>query len=117
MTGSDFILGIASVFIFLLVVYVFWKILIKDVYYNICRLTRGVTVRADIIYLLDTLVKVQYRPMYMVQLRFYIGDAEVVTDQVKVLLTKKQAAQYSVGTTVTIKYDPKNINNLAIIAD
>lgn len=117
MTGSNIVVAIAAVFIFLLVIYVFWKILIKDIYYNICRMTRGVVVHADITYLLDTLVKVQYRPMYIVQLRFYIADAEVITDQVKVLLSKKQAAQYTVGTKVKIKYDPRNINNLAIIAD
>lgn len=115
MTWSNLFFALANLVIFSLVTYLLWKIFLQDIYYMYCRMRRGVVVDAEIVYLLDSLLKVQYRALYHIQFRFYIGQQQVLSNRVKVLLTKTQVQHYAVGTIVKIKYDAKNLDNLVII--
>lgn len=115
MSWSQFFTALLSFWFALLIMYVMWKIVIKDLYAKICRARRGEVTHAKIVYLLDSLITVQYQPMFYIQLRFDVNGNEVMTDRIKVLIRKKQVSQYALGKTVKIKYDPKNINNVVIL--
>lgn len=115
MSWSQFFTDLLSFWFALLIMYVMWKILIKDLYYKICRASRGEITHATIVYLLDSLLTVQYQPMFYIQLRFDLNGHEVTTDRIKVLIRKNKISQYALGKTVKIKYDPKNINNVVIL--
>ncbi|ENV73620.1 hypothetical protein F946_01132 [Acinetobacter johnsonii ANC 3681] len=93
----------------------FWKILLKDIYYKICRSIGGKETEAEIVYYLDSLIKVQYQPLFFMQLRFNIDGNETITDKFKVIMRKGDAAKYAVGKRVKIKYDLKNIENVIIL--
>ena len=98
-----------------LVILVFWKILLKDIYYKICRSIRGNETEAEIVYYLDSLIKFQYQPLFFMQLRLNIDGNEILTDKFKVIMRKSDTAKYAVGKSVKIKYDPKNIENVIIL--
>lgn len=96
--------------------YLLWILCLKNFYHHLCLVKRGVQTTAEITYFLDSLIKVQYRPMFYIKLHFYINEHEVITDRIKMLIKKNEVAQYVVGKKVTIKYDPKNMNNVAILS-
>ena len=98
-----------------LVILVFWKILLKDIYYKICRSIRDKETEAEIVYYLDSLIKFQYQPLFFMQLRLNIDGNEILTDKFKVIMRKSDTAKYAVGKSVKIKYDPKNIENVIIL--
>lgn len=49
------------------------------------------------------------------QLRLNIDGNEILTEKFKVIMRKSDTAKYAVGKSVTIKYDPKNIENVIIL--
>jgi len=40
-----------------------------------------------------------------------------MTENLKVIIAKKDLVKYKVGSTINIKYDPKNLNNISILGE
>ncbi len=72
---------------------------------------------AKVIYFQDSLAKVQYRPLCYIKLKFQTEQGEIITENLKVLIAKKNHDQYKVGSLIKIKYDPKNLKNISILGE
>lgn len=72
---------------------------------------------AEVVYFQDSLAKVQYRPLCYIKLKFQTEQGEIMTQNLKVLIAKKNHDQYKVGSLIKIKYDPKNLKNISILGE
>ncbi|MCH4248604.1 MAG: DUF3592 domain-containing protein [Acinetobacter populi] len=99
----------------LLLAYFWWKVALKGWVYKFFLYRRGIVTTAEITYFLDSLIKVQYRAMFYVKLKFHTATQEVNTDNIKIFLSKNEIHRYRVGQKVKIKYDPANLKNILIV--
>ncbi len=78
---------------------------------------RGKIASAEVVYFQDSLAKVQYRPLCYVKLKFQTKQGQVITENLKVLISKQDHYKYKVGSIINIKYDPKNLKNISILGE
>ncbi|MFC4953266.1 DUF3592 domain-containing protein [Acinetobacter puyangensis] len=115
MTISKLLFIIFALWFTLFLAYFWWKVALKGWVYKFFLYRRGIVTTAEITYFLDSLIKVQYRAMFYVKLKFHTATQEVNTDNIKIFLSKNEIHRYRVGQKVKIKYDPKNLKNISII--
>ncbi len=106
---------IFSLWFGLFIAYIFWKIILKDLFYKIVLYRRGVVTIAELSYVLDSAIYVQYRPLFYMRFKFKISSGVVESPNIKVIINKKDTPLYHVGNKVKIKYDPKNLSNIKIV--
>ena len=106
---------IFSLWFGLFIAYIFWKIILKDLFYKIVLYRRGVVTIAELSYVLDSAIYVQYCPLFYMRFKFKVSSGVVESPNIKVIINKKDIPFYHVGNKVKIKYDPKNLSNIKIV--
>jgi hypothetical protein len=114
-TFSNFFTIIVALWLILLFTYFAWTFFLKSLFYRICIYKRGLATTAEVVYFQDSLIKVQYQPLCHIRLKFQTEDGQVKTENLKVIIRKKDHDKYKVGKIINIKYDPKNLKNISIL--
>lgn len=117
MKFSDFLTFIGTIWFALFFIYIAWIFFLKRLVYKFFIYKRGIIAPAEVVYFQDSLVKVQYRPLCHIKLKFQTEQGQIITENVKVLIAKKDHDKYKVGRLINIKYDPKNLKNISILGE
>lgn len=96
--------------------YFHWEFIIKPIYAKVCIVNRGITTTAEVLYFIDTLVKVQNRPLIHLVLQFDMNGSTRKTNKLKILIKKQDLVKYKIGANILIKYDPKNLKNIEVLS-
>jgi len=114
---TDFLTFIGVVWFTLFFIYIAWTFFLKSLVYKFLIYKRGIITSAEILYFQDTLVKVQYRPLCHIKLKFEAEQGQIITENLKVIIAKKDHDKYKVGHLINIQYDPKNLKNISILGE
>lgn len=117
MKFSDFLTFIGMVWFSLFFIYIAWTFFLKSLIHKFLIYRRGIITSAEVIYFQDSLAKVQYRPLCYIKLKLKTEQGQIITENIKVLMAKKNHHKYKVGSIINIKYDPKNLKNISILGE
>lgn len=98
-------------------IYIVWIFFLKSLVHKFLIYKRGIITSAEVVYFQDSLAKVQYRPLCYIKLKFQTEQGQIITENIKVLVAKKNHHKYKVGSIIYIKYDPKNLKNISILGE
>jgi len=114
---SDFLTFIGIIWFTLFFIYIAWTFFLKSLVYKFFIYKRGIVTSAEVVYFQDSLVKVQYRPLCHIKLKFQAAQGQIITENLKVIIAKQNHDQYKVGNIINIKYDPQNLKNISILGE
>lgn len=117
MKFSDFLTFIGVVWFSLFFTYIAWTFFLKSLVHKFFIYKRGIITSAEVAYFQDSLVKVQYRPVCHIKLKFQAEQGQIITENLKVIIPKQNHDQYKIGSIIKIKYDPKNLKNISILGE
>lgn len=102
--------------IIVFIIYIQWHFIVRPIYLKLCRIERGKTTTAEIPYFIDTLARIQNRPLIHIVLRFDVNGSIITTGKLKILVKKQELRKLKIGGRVLIKYDPKKLENIEILS-
>ena len=117
MNFSNFLTFIGVIWFSLFFLYIAWIFFLKSLVYKFLIYKRGMITSAEVVYFQDSLVKVQYRPLCHIKLKFQAEQGQIMTENLKVLVAQQNHHKYKVGSIINIKYDPKNLKNISILGE
>lgn len=89
---------------------------LKDVFRAIFRARHGVVISAEIIYLLNLHVTIQYKSRLKAKLKFNIDGKDVISELLSIYVLGRDVYKYKPYQIIMIKVDPQNVNNLVVLS-